>query len=309
MAKITKGIMRNSIVKSILAISLTLLSLQGFAQASAVKVLNITNPHHSNAIQIGDVLNRTIEVEVSSAYHLPKTSLPLKGDSKDGIELRDIAVQSTQHGDTTTYHIALSYQVFASAAKPMVMRLPNVHFTLAGGTTSAAIEMPAWQFWYSPLVAEGITNAKENMQPQSKPPLFDVSTHYSWLWLALSVLATGLIGLIYVNADKSWLPFMNGAFAQAYRRIKKLGHSQGSHQHALMYMHQAFNQLYGENLFVHELDKFLAAHPKFLKMRADIDAFFTQSNAALFGNHASNGQELQQLKALSKRFRDCERGI
>lgn len=309
MANITKGIMRNSIIQSLLVISFAVMPLSGLALASAVKVINLSNPHHSNAIQIGDVLNRSIEVEVSSAYQLPKTSLPLKGDSKDGIELRDITVQSAKHGDTTTYKIALSYQVFASAAKPIVMRLPNERLTLTGGTTAAFIDIPAWQFWYAPLVAEGIPNAQENMQPQSKPPLLDVSTHYRWLWLALGILATGFIGLVYVNADKSWLPFMNGAFAQAHRRIKKLGHNQANHQHALMYMHQAFNQLYGENLFAHELDKFLAAHPKFSTMRTEIADFFAQSNAALFGNHATSGQELQQLKALSKRFRDCERGI
>lgn len=301
--------MRHSIIKSILAISLAIMSLQATAQETAVKVLSLTDPLHSNAIQIGDVLNRTIEVEVSSAYQLPKTSLPIKGETKDGIELHDITVQSTQHGETTTYNIALSYQIFASAAKPVVMQLPSEHLVLSGGTSPASIDIPAWRFWYAPLVAQGIVNAKAHMQPQSKPPLINVSTHYQWLWLALGILTIGLIGLVYVNADKSWLPFMNGAFAQAHRRIKKLSQNQASHQQALMYMHQAFNQLYGENLFAHELEKFLAAHPKFSKLRAEITEFFAQSNAVLFGKHRSSGQELQQLKVLSKRFRDCERGI
>ena len=114
---------------------------------------------------------------------------------------------------------------------------------------------------------------------------------------------------MYVNADKAWLPWMNGAFAQAHRRIKKLGNGSASHQHALTYMHQAFNKLYGENLFANELDKFFAAHPKFMKMQAEIVQFFAQSNAALFGRHTSSESELQQLKVLSKRFRDCERGV
>jgi len=171
------------------------------------------------------------------------------------------------------------------------------------------IDVPAWRFWYSPLVAEGLTNAKAHMQPQAKPSLIYVKPYYTGLWVALGVLAIGLLGLVYVNADKAWLPWMNGAFAHAHRRIKKLSSESDSHQHALTYMHQAFNRIYGENLFANELDKFFSAHPKFIKMQAEIVQFFALSNAALFGRHTGSGNELQQLKVLSKRFRDCERGV
>ncbi len=293
----------------LLAISCLLTAMQGFANEAEVKVRSLINPMHSNAIQIGDVLERTIEVEVSAAYQLPKTSLPMKGENRNGIELRDIVVQTTKSGDSVIYKISLSYQVFASAAKPVVMQLPEEHFSLIGGTKALSIDVPVWRFWYSPLVAEGISNAKAHMQPQVKPSPLSLKPYYTRLWTSLGLLVIGLLGLVYVNADKSWLPWMNGAFAQAHRQIKKLGNEQTSDRHAFMHMHQAFNKLYGENLFASELDKFFAAHPKFLKMQAEIVQFFAQSNATLFGPHTSSGSELQQLKVLSKRFRDCERGV
>lgn len=300
-----KRMMKNSIMKSMMVVSLSLFASLAFAQTTDVKILSTINPPTSNNIQMGDVLSRSIEVEVDTAYQLPKTSLPMKGESRNGIELRDVSVQTSKGRSTNIYKITLSYQVFVSAAKPVVMQLPDEHLTLIGGTKALSIDIPAWRFWYAPLVAEGITNAKDNMQPQSKPELIDLNLHRLWFWAALTLLVTGLLGLVYVNADKRWLPFMNGAFAQAHRHIKKLGHEQTANKHALMYMHQAFNRVYGANLFANELEHFLAANPKFLKMKQEITQFFEQSNAALFANQAASATQLQQLKTLSKRLRDC----
>lgn len=309
--------MKHLIKKSILQFALSCLLIisclfapvYGFADEAGVKVRSLTNPKYSNAIQMGDVLERSIEVEVSSAYRLPKTSLPIKGESRDGIELRDIVVHSSKSSDSTIYKIFLSYQVFASADKPVVMKLPEEHFILSGGTKALAIDIPVWRFWYSPLVPEGISNAEAQMQPQVKPQHLNIKPYYTGLWVSLGLLMIGLLGLVYVNADKSWLPWMNGAFAQAHRHIKKLGNEQVNVRQALMHMHQAFNKLYGENLFASELDKFFAANPKFIKLQAEVVQFFAQSNAALFNQHASSGSDLQQLKVLSKRLRDCERGV
>lgn len=296
-------------MKSMMVVSLSLFASLAFAQTTDVKILSTINPQTSNNIQMGDVLSRSIEVEVDAAYQLPKTSLPMKGESRSGIELRDVSVRTSKGSSTNIYKITLSYQVFVSAAKPVVMQLPDEHLALIGGAKALSIDIPAWKFWHAPLVAEGITNAKDNMQLQSKPALIDLSLHRTRLWAALAMLVTGLLGLVYVNADKRWLPFMNGAFAQAHRNIKKLGHDQAANKNALMYMHQAFNRVYGANLFTNELEHFLADNPNFLKMKQEITQFFEQSNAALFANQAASTNQLQQLKTLSKRLRDCERGV
>jgi len=269
----------------------------------------MSNPVNSNGIQIGDVLNRTLDIEVDSTYQLPKTSLPMKGESRKGIELRDINVQMTKHGGKNVYTIALGYQVFASAAKPVIMALPEEHMALVGGAKALSIDIPEWKFWYSPLVAEGIANAKENLQPQAKPTLMDLKLHSDRLYISLALLMLGLLGLVYVNADKRWLPFMNGEFAQAHRNIKKLKKDKVTKKNAFRYMHQAFNKVYGSNVFVTDLDAFLTSHPKFVKLSDEIRAFFEQSNKALFASqHENDTQYLQDLILLSKRLRDCERG-
>jgi len=301
--------MKNLIIHSIGLVSLMLFASITSVRASDVNILSMSNPVNSNGIQIGDVLNRTLDIEVDSTYQLPKTSLPMKGESRKGIELRDINVQMTKHGGKNVYTIALGYQVFASAAKPVIMALPEEHMALVGGAKALSIDIPEWKFWYSPLVAEGIANAKENLQPQAKPTLMDLKLHSDRLYISLALLMLGLLGLVYVNADKRWLPFMNGEFAQAHRNIKKLKKDKVTKKNAFRYMHQAFNKVYGSNVFVTDLDAFLTSHPKFVKLSDEIRAFFEQSNKALFASqHENDTQYLQDLILLSKRLRDCERG-
>lgn len=302
--------MKNAIIHSMGLAGLMLLTLVTSLQASELKVLSIKNPEFSNGIKIGDVINRSIEVEVDSNYQLPKTSLPIKGENHNGIELRDISVQMTKHSGKNVYAILLSYQVFASAAKPVVMALPAEHLALSGGEKPLSIDIPKWQFWFSPSVAEGVVNAKENLQPQAKPTLLNLNEHTYRLYVYLALLLIGMLGLVYINADKRWLPFMNGEFAQAHRNIKKLKNENVTKAKLFGYMHQAFNNVNGANLFASDLDTFLASNPKFEKLRDEIKVFFEQSNEALFATQNENAtQHLQNLILLSKRLRDCERGV
>lgn len=302
--------MKTSILKSISLACLVLFASISTVSASDINIIKISNPVSSNGIQIGDVLNRTLNIEVDSAYQLPKTSLPMKGESRNGIELREVGVQMTKRNEKNIYTIALSYQVFSSAAKPVIMSLPDEHIALIGGDKALSIDIPEWKFWYSPLVAEGIANAKENLQPQSKPALMNLKIHETRLWISIGLAISGLLGLIYVNADKRWLPFMGGAFAQAHRNIKKLKGSHANNINAFKYLHEAFNAIYGSNVFETDLDKFLASHQKFQKLSVEIKDFFEQSNKALFaGQYENNALNLHGLILLSKRLRDCERGV
>jgi len=309
--------MKKLIVPWIVLLSFLSLSLAIFMQAalaqetnSAAKILKITNPQHSNNIQVGEILTRRIELEIQSPYQLSAETLPMKGARKNGMELHDIDVKTSSGKQAKNYVITLQYQLFAAEFTPVVLQLPAEKFAITGGEKALSVNLPAWQFWFSPLVPKGIGNAKENMQPQLKPTLIDVRAHHLRFWLALSALIIGLTGLIYINADKRWLPFMNGAFATAHRRIKKLPQNQHGEKQALVYMHQAFNQINGANLFVNQLDEFLNHYPAFAQFKTQIEAFFERSNQSLFGDKTQSTAELiSNLVMLSRQLRDCERGV
>jgi mxaA protein len=301
--------MKNTIIKSIVLCSFLTFTTLVFAQ-STMKILGTINPSINSGIQIGDVLNRTVEVEVDADLELPKTALPIKGERRDEIELTDITVKSDTRGERKVLTIALSYQVFGTADKPVLMQLPAEQLELTGGEEEISINIQAWKFWYAPLVPEGVEKAKLHLLPQSKPTLLELEKHQTNLWIFISLLTVGALGLIYVNANKAWLPFMNGAFAKAYRKIKKLQADEAGYEQAFIAMHQAFNQTYGANLFANDLPQFFVAKAQFLKMESDIARFFNESNTSLFGAQATQDYYyLKELKVLCKRLRDCERGV
>lgn len=284
------------------------------AQESEASIVNIINPSKSVGVQIGDLLNREIEIEVLKPYQISKNAFPVKGTNQNGVELNDIKIDSKTNDEKTTYKIKLSYQVFGYSAKPSVMQLPAEHIEVTGGkantSTPVSINIPAWRFWQASLVPTGLKSAKDSVQPQHKPTLIDLNPHKTRLIVLIAMFVTGLIGLIYINADKQWLPFMNGAFAQAHRKIKKLNKNKANEQKALLYMHQAFNKIHGANLFASDVNDFVSANSAYTSQKAEILRFFERSNAALFSDHAENSEQLiNELINLSKTLRNCERGV
>lgn len=271
----------------------------------------VTNPTRSNGIQVGDVLKRSIEINARSNQKIQEKSLPLKGARVNGVELVDVKVVSKETDHKLVHSIVLAYQVFADANAPTVMAIPEASIELAG---SAKVTVPAWHFWFSPLVATKYDNVLPNLQPQEKVPPISLGAHQTRLFVYLALLVIGLIGTVYVNADKQWLPFMGGNFAIAHRKIKKVAKS---HQQdaikvrkALLSLHQAFNRAYGKNLFAQDVDNFTNQYPGFKKLATDITQFLETSNQALFSKHPHDQSALvTNLVGLSKRLRDCERGI
>src|SRR5690349_19031711 len=110
------------LASSIFVLMLNASALQ--AQEADARILTIANPTQSNGIRIGDVLKRSIMLEVEQPYQISKNSYPVKGTSRNGVELVDLKVESSGSGHATRYRLDLSYQVFAHAKTPMVMQLP-----------------------------------------------------------------------------------------------------------------------------------------------------------------------------------------
>lgn len=279
------------------------------------KIVSLINPSSSYGIRIGDKLSRKVVLEVPAPYQIASGAFPKKGAKDKGVELVAVNVETNQQKSKTIYTVDLSYQAFINASTPKVMQLPAEKITLTGGDKNMAINLPAWGFWYSPLVMGGISVAERNIQPEFKPPLIDVSAHQIRLTVFLSMLMVSLLALLYVNADGNWLPFMGGAFAKAHRQLKRLSKTStpkttADEKQALVYIHQAFNQHYGANIFARDIERFITMRPSFRKVRAEIEQFFNYSNQSLYSvDIIDSNQVIANLVLLSKQLRDCERGV
>lgn len=285
--------------------------LTATSSLAAAPILSVVNPPSTYGVHIGDVLTRTLVVEASGGDTLAKNTLPKKGRKQDGIELVGVAVQSQAQSGHTRYTVQFDYQVFAASATPSVMYLPAEKLTVAATT----VDIPAWGFWFSPLVTGGTTTARKNILPEVKTPLIDSHVHQQGLVVSLGLTVISLLALLYINADGQWLPFMGGAFARAHRQLKRLAKSAkpktaAEEKKALVYLHQAFNQHYGANIFARDVDEFVRLRPGFKGLQQEITQFFEASNQSLYDVKSRDSRQvIAQLVQLSKRLRDCERGV
>jgi mxaA protein len=291
---------------------------ENIAASNIKPKMTIINPPSMAGIHIGDVLTRTLEIEISNPYSLTEGSLPKKNSKHDGMELVNIVVQTASKSDLKKYIIRMDYQVFGANQSPSVMKLPNVNLKFGSAPESSSattLVVPSWSFWFSPLVSGQSETAKKNMLPDFSTPLISASEHQLLLGGFLVVALASLLSLIYMNADGQWLPFMGGAFARAHRQIKRLAKSSSSQtkaeeKKAFVYLHQAFNHHFGANIFSRDVEEFLTLRPSFRSAQNEIQQFFESSSKALFCADTGNSHEaILKLVHLSKQLRNCERGV
>ncbi len=289
--------------------------LNAAEEAITAKIISLTNPTQTYGVQIGDKLSRKIVLEVPLPFKIAESAFPKKGSKNNGVELVEVSVVTDQQKENSRYTVNLSYQTFANPSKPTVMQLPAEKLRLTGGAKAEMLEVPAWNFWFSPIVTGGIETAEKNIQPEAMPPLVEASAHKNRLVMFASLLAASLLALLYLNADGNWLPFMGGAFAKAHRQLKRLAKSSGAktaveEKQALVYIHQAFNQHFGANMFARDIEPFVAKRASFKKMQAEIAQFFDASNQSLYAVESRDSQKIiVDLVQLSKQLRACERGV
>ena len=272
-------------------------------------IISIAEPTQKIGIQIGDMLTRKVTILAKTAEKITPKFLPVKGTRTAGMELSNVNVSQVEEEAQTRYVIELSYQVFAHSTEAAKMVLPKEVITLVDGED---LTVPAWAFWYSPLVNSGLDNAKTSILPQAKASLINQDSNLLRLLAFAGLLLLSIIGLIYINADRYWLPFMGGNFALAHRQIKSISKKRASDadtpKAALGLLHEAFNQLFGRGLYPNNIDAFLASHLEFTKLKTEIAEFFELSNQTLFADKSSDNV-MQKLVAFSKQLRDCERGV
>lgn len=275
--------------------------------SAAIKVVGIHNPPLYAGIQLGDVVQRRIQLAVAAQDQLNDSSLPLKGLQRNGIELRQLQVSSESQAGNKIYTLVFDYQVFASSGKPGQLQLPVERISFHSG---AAAELPAWRFWLMAQLPDRVQPAKPTVIAQYHASLLETDSTQRWLALSLLLAVMSSLVLLYRNADWHWLPMMNGYFAKAYHGLKRLpATAEGQKQAALIVQH-AFNQHYGQQMLGSQVSTFVQQRPVFRSLEAEIQAFFCQANAVLYGGQLPAAAEyLQQCKALTRQLRDCERRV
>ncbi len=303
-----------------------LLSLCGWAHAQGedgvltdprVQIRTI-EPARNVGYTVGDILERTVILEVKQPYKLVRTSLPIVGYERRykgqvvGIELRRIHVDETPGQNATTYKMQLAYQVFTNnvVAKPAILPAEIVKFQ--GEGKQFEFRIPSWQFRISPIAVYGSVKVEYDMSPFRGPLLLDAREDTLRLQVLAGIFALSLLGLLYILGAYAWLPRMGGPFARAYRKLRRLPDTEEGLREAVAQLHSAFNITAGAAVFGGSVDDFLQRKPGFRPLREDIERFFGLSRKVYFEPEAPQpvgDKPLAWLRDFCKRCRHCERGL
>lgn len=284
-------------------------------QDSRVKI-SVANPDRNVGFTVGDILERTVTLEVKKPYQLVKTSLPIVGyerrwkNQPTGIVLSRIGVDETSGGDTNRYVITLAYQIFTNnvVAKPATLPGEVIKFSAEGKQFDYRV--PSWNFRISPIATYGQVIVEKDMSPFRGPFLMDDSRHQLALKACLAVFALSLVGLLYVLGVNTWLPRMGGPFAKAYRELRKLPADDEGLKKAVVRVHEALNKTAGSTVF--NATGLLESKPGFLPVTAGLDQFFKLSRHVFFEPTAPHGLDqtpMAWLRQFCLACRNCERGM
>lgn len=286
-------------------------------QDARVRIRTV-EPERNVGYTVGDVLERTVILEVKKPYKLIHTSLPIVGYERRykgqviGIELRHIKVDESAGSDATTYQLHLAYQVFTNNIVPKPAILPAEVVKFSGDGKVFEYRIPSWSFRISPLAVYGSVKLETDMSPFRGPLLLNAHGEKLRLKILGGIFAVSLLGLLYVLGANTWLPRMGGPFARAYRALRKLPDTEEGLRQAVARVHESFNATAGNAVFGGNVDTFLRQKPAFAPLKADIERFFGLSRQVYFepgAAHETGEHPIAWLRQFCKRCRNCERGL
>ena len=274
---------------------------------------------------VGDVIEREVTLTIKAPYKLIDTSLPIPGYEKRyrgqliGIELKSISHEKKESDKQTVHHIKLAYQVFTNnvVAKPAALGPEYLNLINTKDKKDLVkYRVPSLSIAVSPIAIFGQVKVENNMSPFLGPLLMPDNKEQQALKISLAAVALSLLGLLYILGKRAWLPRMGGAFAKAYRAVRKTGKDEAGLKQAISILHQALNTTAGMSVFNDTLSDFLHNHPDFYPIRPEIEAFFALSRQVYFepsfqpdSKHGAGSNPHQWLLQFTRHCRDCERGL
>jgi mxaA protein len=278
------------------------------------------NPERDAGYVVGDVLERTLTIQIKKPYELVNESLPIVGYEHrwrgqiSGVELVNTRHEVATARDGATHTLYLAYQVFTTGrvAKPSALRAEIIKLRNTETNEIKQYRLPSFNFRVSPLSVFGQVKLKDDMSQFYPPLLLDASRQTRNIQLLAIPLVLSLLGLLYIFGRHTWLPRMGTPFAKAYRAIRKLANSEEGLKLAVERVHLALNQAAGGTLFSHNAQQLWQNTPSYVPMQHEIAAFFALSNHVFFseGHHVADiNASKQWLQEFCRHMRDCERGL
>ncbi|MGF1645264.1 MAG: hypothetical protein ACFCUJ_16620 [Thiotrichales bacterium] len=299
-------------MKGIRVGNLMLLLLPVWGHGEIIEQQAIENPRDFGYV-IGDVVQRRLTVQFAAPYQLASDSLPRGGRADHWFELRPPTIDEHLSGGSRRYTLTLDYQLFNAGAQPTRVTLPNLELAYTDGHARGMLLVPEFSLTVTPLTLPHTSesNAFLPLQAPFPPPLRDHARADRIIAATAVTLAVALAWLLYDAVVAPWLNRRKRPFAQAANELHRLRHQPPGPERdraALRLVHRAFDQTAGRVLLRDDVNEFIARHPRFRPLEAEVKATFERSDALFFEPEAAaNAPDFDAIARLCARCRTLER--
>lgn len=308
---LTAGLTAGLMTMALLATGPTWAQTGGTPASDAVQL--VVQEPRAYGHQVGDVVTRTLTLEVPRRLTLVEGSLPETGRVGPSLELVAVRHASRATFDGRRHTIELDYQIFLAPPEPRLMDLPRVALRFTGeGGREESLRVDLAPVTVSPLApADASPRAGlGDLRPDVTPLPVDTAPE-RWRLALYGLLALGPLGyLASVHLVGPWRHRRDRPFARAERELARLPLEAPAEQWlgAWRTLHGALDASAGRVLRAEIVDRFLAERPAFASQRGELLSFFERSQALFFGGQAPQPADRQWLRDFCRRCFDIERG-
>lgn len=298
-----------------LAVACGLLTASGLAAADAEDtepiVAQVTDPR-AYGHRVGDVLTRTIVLDVPGRLTLDEASIPTPGRIGHSFELRRV----TQGGRPTLrgrrHTLVFDYQVFRAPSEPVVLDLPSFTLRFDGQPRGEELRIDFAPVGLAPLapVEAPLRAGLGTLRPDT--PALRVDTlperQRLSLYAALALLPLAHLAMVYLGWP--WWRRRQRPFARARRQLQGVPLAAPTDEwlDAWRTLHAALDAAARRVLHAGAVDRFVAEQPAYAAVRGELLQFFERSERFFFGGQAPLEADRLWLRDFCRRCFDIERG-
>ena len=226
-------------------------------------------------------------------------------EGNDDLKLIKQSKSILQSSNKYIFKNKVTYQIYLKT-KSGQYELPKHSYKV----NNINISMPKKSYWFTRVAESKLNNILTNSVDQKKPELMIVVSSY--LNIALGIIFLCLLILLYKNLDLPFLKKMNGPFAIAHKKIKKLHKNQHKDNYvkAILILTDAFNKSFNKNINSSNFNELINDNNKFKEVKGAIKIFINLSSIEIYSSKTYfSKKRFDEIYSFAKILRTIERKV
>jgi mxaA protein len=275
--------------------------------AAEVRIIRTFDPRPFGYF-IGDVIERSFEIETAAGDTLEPATVPRPGPVNYWLELREIKTASMASTGKGLHRLTLKYQTFYAPIDPRKIVIPPLAVSIASPSGTESVTLPAFTFISTPIreifPEKSGETAETFLRPDPELSLVPVAHVRNWL---LASGALSFLALTLLARQLAWWPFHQRPARPFSRAARDIAHvlrasraSSEAYSEASLLLHRAFDEKAARRVLASDAPSFIANHPEHRESAEGVARFFEASRAAFFGGDGHRAQSVLSGTALAE---------